>query len=213
MAAPVPGQDPTANISSQASQDDGSSYRPTMSPESHQIHESPSSGASSSSTSSTFAQQQQQSQPRARAQAHRRPSSPNASSAPITQASGAYTGGVVNRHPNAEAVSTEGNNNDGGAAAAASTPAAPAAATGNDDIIAFRVGVSEDRNQKCRRSMEDSHAFVYDFGGVKVSFLFLLLNLDVTYADALSCLQSILSTPHLLPNTRLLPLLPQRSYR
>jgi protein phosphatase PTC1 len=30
----------------------------------------------------------------------------------------------------------------------------------------FRVGVSEDRNKKCRRTMEDSHSFVYDFGGV-----------------------------------------------
>jgi protein phosphatase PTC1 len=30
----------------------------------------------------------------------------------------------------------------------------------------FRVGVSEDRNKRWRRTMEDSHAFVYDFGGV-----------------------------------------------
>jgi hypothetical protein len=30
----------------------------------------------------------------------------------------------------------------------------------------YRVGVSEDRNKKCRRTMEDSHSFVYDFGGV-----------------------------------------------
>jgi hypothetical protein len=32
----------------------------------------------------------------------------------------------------------------------------------------YKVGVSEDRNKKCRRTMEDSHAFIYDFGGVKV---------------------------------------------
>ena len=31
----------------------------------------------------------------------------------------------------------------------------------------FRVGVSEDRNRKCRRTMEDAHSFVYDYGGVK----------------------------------------------
>ena len=31
----------------------------------------------------------------------------------------------------------------------------------------FRVGVSEDRNKKCRRTMEDSHSFVYNFGGVR----------------------------------------------
>jgi protein phosphatase PTC1 len=31
----------------------------------------------------------------------------------------------------------------------------------------FRVGVSEDRNKKCRRTMEDSHSFIYDFGGIR----------------------------------------------
>lgn len=41
-------------------------------------------------------------------------------------------------------------------------PAADSLATS-----AFRVGVSEDRNKKCRRSMEDSHAFVYDYAGVR----------------------------------------------
>jgi len=30
-----------------------------------------------------------------------------------------------------------------------------------------RVGVSEDKNKKCRRTMEDAHAFIYDFDGVK----------------------------------------------
>ena len=31
----------------------------------------------------------------------------------------------------------------------------------------FRVGVAEDRNKRWRRTMEDSHAFVYDYGGVQ----------------------------------------------
>lgn len=31
---------------------------------------------------------------------------------------------------------------------------------------AFKVGVSEDRNRKCRRTMEDSHSFLYSYGGV-----------------------------------------------
>ncbi|WVN88535.1 uncharacterized protein L203_103746 [Cryptococcus depauperatus CBS 7841] len=31
----------------------------------------------------------------------------------------------------------------------------------------FRLGVSEDRNRRCRRTMEDAHSFVYDFAGVK----------------------------------------------
>jgi protein phosphatase PTC1 len=108
----------------------------------------------------------------------RRPSSPNASSAPITQASGAYTGGVVNRHPNSEAVHQE---IDGGASTTAASTGNNTAASdqgaggpgsgANNELIAFRVGVSEDRNTKCRRTMEDSHAFVYDFGGVKVCLL------------------------------------------
>lgn len=100
----------------------------------------------------------------------RRPSSPNATSAPITQASGAYTGGVVNRHPNSEAVHHELAARDSGSSAtdASATQSSNAQNPSPNDFIAFRVGVSEDRNQKCRRTMEDSHAFVYDFGGVKV---------------------------------------------
>ncbi|EGG11060.1 uncharacterized protein MELLADRAFT_33437, partial [Melampsora larici-populina 98AG31] len=31
----------------------------------------------------------------------------------------------------------------------------------------FKVGVSEDRNRKCRRTMEDSHSFLYSFGDVE----------------------------------------------
>lgn len=100
----------------------------------------------------------------------RRPSSPNASSAPITQASGAYTGGVVNRHPNSEAVHQEyGSGGNTGAPSAGHRNSEHG--SGNSELIAFRVGVSEDRNQKCRRTMEDSHAFVYDYGGVKVCML------------------------------------------
>ena len=118
----------------------------------------------------------------------RRPSSPNASSAPITQASGAYTGGVVNRHPNSDAVQQEhqtagDHDNSSTSAAATATPTSAqqhdagsggnaASTTTTSEPITFRVGVSEDRNQKCRRTMEDSHAFVYDFGGVQVGHSF-----------------------------------------
>ena len=35
-----------------------------------------------------------------------------------------------------------------------------------DRLPTFRVGVSEDRNKKCRRTMEDAHSFVYDYCGV-----------------------------------------------
>jgi len=62
----------------------------------------------------------------------------NASSSQTTTADGKDTHGIVNQHP-----------------AAAHHGTAP-----------FRVGVSEDRNKRWRRTMEDSHAFVYDFGGV-----------------------------------------------
>lgn len=30
----------------------------------------------------------------------------------------------------------------------------------------FSVGVASDKNKKCRRTMEDSHAFVYDYGNI-----------------------------------------------
>ena len=55
----------------------------------------------------------------------------------ITVADGHDTHGAVNQHPAGEHAS------------------------------GLRVGVSEDRNRKCRRTMEDSHAFIYDYGGVR----------------------------------------------
>lgn len=121
------------------------------------------------STSST-AHQQPPSKPT------RRPSSPNAQSVDITVARGAYTAGTVNQHPNPEAAAAEERTSGGGGGGAASTTAMDSTAGGEDqqqrtagkETIPFRVGVSEDRNKKCRRTMEDAHAFVYDFGGVKV---------------------------------------------
>lgn len=38
---------------------------------------------------------------------------------------------------------------------------------GSSERLPFRVGVAEDRNKRWRRTMEDAHAFVYDFGGVR----------------------------------------------
>lgn len=37
----------------------------------------------------------------------------------------------------------------------------------NQSVGSFRIGVSEDKNKRCRRTMEDAHSFVYDFAGVK----------------------------------------------
>ncbi|POW20569.1 hypothetical protein PSHT_03420 [Puccinia striiformis] len=66
--------------------------------------------------------------------------SPDARSAEVTQlrAGENFVAGTVNQHP-------------------------PVGSTAGQ---AFKVGVSEDRNRKCRRTMEDSHSFLYSFGDV-----------------------------------------------
>ena len=69
------------------------------------------------------------------------PGSPNAHSVEIRVASTDDTEGGVNLHPSWVKAGGGGENKH------------------------FVVGVSEDRNRKCRRTMEDAHAFVYDFGG------------------------------------------------
>lgn len=30
----------------------------------------------------------------------------------------------------------------------------------------FQLGISEDRNKRCRRTMEDAHTFVFDYMGI-----------------------------------------------
>lgn len=30
----------------------------------------------------------------------------------------------------------------------------------------FRLGISEDRNKRCRRTMEDAHSYIFDYMGV-----------------------------------------------
>ncbi|WOO82399.1 Protein phosphatase 2C 1 [Vanrija pseudolonga] len=72
--------------------------------------------------------------------------SPNARSKSVTHADGDDTYGVLNRHP----------------AVLPSTHSDRSTLRG-----AFRVGVSEDRNKRCRRTMEDAHSFVYDYAGVR----------------------------------------------
>lgn len=54
---------------------------------------------------------------------------------------------VLNRHPAAKDASP--------------------ASEGNTFKSTFRVGVSEDRNKRCRRTMEDAHSFVYDYAGIR----------------------------------------------
>ncbi|KDE03456.1 protein phosphatase [Microbotryum lychnidis-dioicae p1A1 Lamole] len=63
---------------------------------------------------------------------------PDAKTREETQAKGAETFGALNQHPEPQAQETD-----------------------------FKVGVSVDRNKKCRRSMEDAHSFIYDFAGIR----------------------------------------------
>ncbi|BEJ13699.1 hypothetical protein CspHIS471_0308730 [Cutaneotrichosporon sp. HIS471] len=75
--------------------------------------------------------------------------SPNARSKSVTVADGQETYGVLNRHPAVK---------DG-------TP--PLVEEKVAKLPTFRVGVSEDRNKRCRRTMEDAHSFVYDYAGIR----------------------------------------------
>jgi protein phosphatase PTC1 len=75
--------------------------------------------------------------------------SPNARSKSVTVADGQETYGVLNRHPAVK---------DGSPASV------------EEQVVklpTFRVGVSEDRNKRCRRTMEDAHSFVYDYAGIR----------------------------------------------
>jgi protein phosphatase PTC1 len=67
---------------------------------------------------------------------------------------------TVNQHPSSSAGAVQAHS--GGL----SPNAAGAADKDGAGRIPFRVGMSEDRNKRWRRTMEDSHAFVYNFGGV-----------------------------------------------
>ncbi|BGP05678.1 mgpp2cl-1, protein phosphatase 2C-like protein 1 [Rhodotorula toruloides] len=66
-------------------------------------------------------------------------SEPDARTVEQTEADGKDTYGTLNQHPR----------------------------RGEDEECGFKVGVSVDRNQKCRRVMEDAHSFIYDFGGIR----------------------------------------------
>ncbi|GAA5927352.1 hypothetical protein JCM10213_003448 [Rhodosporidiobolus nylandii] len=66
-------------------------------------------------------------------------SDPDATTTEVTHADGVETYGRLNQHPAGETGEGSG----------------------------FKVGVSVDRNKKCRRTMEDAHSFIYDFGGIR----------------------------------------------
>lgn len=73
---------------------------------------------------------------------------------------------VLNRHP-AEASSRKSPKS--GPSASPGRQTADQADGGAASTLrgSFRVGVSEDKNKKCRRTMEDAHSFVYDFAGIR----------------------------------------------
>ncbi|WWD22679.1 hypothetical protein CI109_107172 [Kwoniella shandongensis] len=80
---------------------------------------------------------------------------PNARSKTVTVADGDDTFGVLNRHPAAPPPDLSQSKKE------------PSATPVDNGRMIFRVGVSEDRNKRCRRTMEDAHSFVYDFAAVK----------------------------------------------
>ncbi|KAK0534229.1 mgpp2cl-1, protein phosphatase 2C-like protein 1 [Tilletia horrida] len=80
----------------------------------------------------------------------------NAQSPATTTAEGSNTHGTVNQHPSTSTAPSHAHHSGLSRAAAGSSGRWP-----------FRVGVAEDRNKRWRRTMEDAHAFIYDFGGVR----------------------------------------------
>ncbi|GAA6017586.1 hypothetical protein JCM10207_001215 [Rhodosporidiobolus poonsookiae] len=88
-------------------------------------------------------------------------------------ARGADTYGKLNTHPD---------------------PSAPAS---------FRIGVSVDRNRACRRTMEDAHAFIYDFAGLKGQGYFAIFDGHAGKKAAEYC--GLHFHEHLLDNLRKTP--------
>lgn len=159
-AGPQPGHGETVNLStgggvgmgSVASSDGNAPTHHSQSPEQQDPSESLSSSSSSSgSTPLATAAQAQARRPGGLSE------NPNARSKSITVADGENTYGALNRHP----VQINAGSGSGSASASGG------GGSGSSASYAYRVGVSEDRNKKCRRTMEDAHSFVYDFGGVR----------------------------------------------
>lgn len=70
---------------------------------------------------------------------------------------------IVNRHPAASASSTAAPSTS----SSSTSQQQPTSSTSSSNAPwPYRVGVAEDRNKRWRRTMEDSHAFVYNYGNV-----------------------------------------------
>ncbi|GAA6033307.1 hypothetical protein JCM8097_006684 [Rhodosporidiobolus ruineniae] len=115
--------------------------------------------------------------------AHKRAmSDPNAQTTEETRAEGVETYGKLNQHP------------------------APEADDGGDRALGFKVGVSVDRNKKCRRTMEDAHSFIYDFGGIRGQGYFAIFDGHAGKHAAEWCGEHF--HEHLLDNLRKAPATP-----
>ncbi|GAA6003493.1 hypothetical protein JCM10207_000359 [Rhodosporidiobolus poonsookiae] len=106
-------------------------------------------------------------------------SDPDAQTTEQTHAEGLDTYGRLNQHP------------------------APEAADGER---AYQVGVSVDRNKKCRRTMEDAHSFIYDFGGIRGQGYFAIFDGHAGKHAAEWCGEHF--HEHLLDNLRKAPATP-----
>ncbi|GAA5919348.1 hypothetical protein JCM6882_008444, partial [Rhodosporidiobolus microsporus] len=90
-------------------------------------------------------------------------SDPDAQTTEQTHAEGPDTYGRLNQHP-----APGGGTSSSSSPLGASGEAAPAEEVeGQENGSGYEVGVSVDRNKKCRRTMEDAHSFIYDFGGIR----------------------------------------------
>lgn len=55
------------------------------------------------------------------------------------------------------------------------------------EAAGFHIGITEDRNKRCRRTMEDAHSFVFDFMGVPKQGFFAIFDGHAGKATAEWC--------------------------
>ncbi|GAA5842663.1 hypothetical protein JCM3766R1_004890 [Sporobolomyces carnicolor] len=95
----------------------------------------------------------------------------NAKTVPTTLATGTETYGELNQHPTGRGGTSNGrrrrSQQGGGGGQHRQVGHDDDDDEDDEEEESFRVGVSVDRNKKCRRTMEDAHSFIYDFGGIK----------------------------------------------
>ncbi|KAF9942924.1 Protein phosphatase 2C 1 [Mortierella alpina] len=122
----------------------------------HSQHTQPSSSASSSSPSTSSA---------STASARQRPTSTSERHDPNLAT--AISSSVIEKCDSPDDTSSiEGSTQSLAESAAAPTAIDLQCVLKDLDEYEFAVGVSEDRNRRCRRTMEDTHAFIYNYEGI-----------------------------------------------